>query len=203
MPSGTVSICKFVGTISLGLLTVSYPITLSSNLSTCICARAWRQTMADCDTEYKTDTRMQGVSASLSTLALPSLLTLPTAVTARSTFTYLSSKSRLLRSYLRHITTFTLFSAYLLSPRRFRHPYLLYTSIFTFVSGPGVDYALTYREGMNEPRTTIDLEAQGDDVNGEQVRQAVEELRFTEGLRAIVAGIAFATQIIGIWGDGA
>ncbi|KAF2248337.1 hypothetical protein BU26DRAFT_458578 [Trematosphaeria pertusa] len=165
MPNGTVSICKFVGTISLGLLT--------------------------------------GVSASLSTIALPSLLTLPTAVTARTTLTYLSSKTRVLSSYLRHITTFTLFSAYLLSPRRFRHPYLLYTSIFAFVSGPGVDYAISYREGTNERRTTLDLEAQGDDVNGEQVRQAVEKMRFTESVRAVVAGVAFAIEVVGIWGDGA
>lgn len=143
------------------------------------------------------------MSASLSTIALPSLLTLPTAVTARTTLTYLSSKTRVLSSYLRHITTFTLFSAYLLSPRRFRHPYLLYTSIFAFVSGPGVDYAISYREGTNERRTTLDLEAQGDDVNGEQVRQAVEKMRFTESVRAVVAGVAFAIEVVGIWGDGA
>ncbi|KAF9737020.1 hypothetical protein PMIN06_011360 [Paraphaeosphaeria minitans] len=165
MTSPTVSICKFVGTISLGLLT--------------------------------------GISASLSTTALPALLTLPTAVTARSTHTYLSSKTRLLSSYLRHITTFTLFSAYLLSPRRFRHPYLLYTSIFAFVSGPGVDYAVAFREGKNEQRALLDLEAQGDDVNGEQVRHAVERMRFTEAVRAGISGVAFAMGVVGIWGDGA
>ncbi|KAF2187501.1 hypothetical protein K469DRAFT_705184 [Zopfia rhizophila CBS 207.26] len=165
MPSGIISVCKFVGTISLGLLT--------------------------------------GVSTSLATLTLPSLLTLPTAVTARSTLSYLSSKTRVLSSYLRHITTFTLFSAYLLSPRRYRHPYLLYTSIFTFISGPGVDYAIAYREGTNERRIGLELEAQRDDANGEQVRQAVERMRFTEGVRATVAGVAFAMEVVGIWGDGA
>ncbi|KAF2107155.1 hypothetical protein BDV96DRAFT_589789 [Lophiotrema nucula] len=165
MPSGTISVFKFVGTISLGLLT--------------------------------------GVSASLSTLALPSLLTLPTAVTARTTLTYLSSKTRILSAYLRHITTFSLFSAYLLSPRRFRHPYLLYTSIFAAVSGPGVDYAIAYREGTNARRETLDLEAQGDDVNGEQVRHAVERMRSTESARAIISGAAFAMGVVGLWGDGA
>ncbi|KAL1606482.1 hypothetical protein SLS60_003886 [Paraconiothyrium brasiliense] len=165
MTSPTVSICKFVGTISLGLLT--------------------------------------GISASLSTTALPALLTLPTAVTARSTHTYLSSKTRLLSSYLRHITTFTLFSAYLLSPRRFRHPYLLYTSIFAFISGPGVDYAVAFREGKNEQRALLDLEAQGDDVNGEEVRHAVERMKVTEAWRAGISGVAFAMGVVGIWGDGA
>ncbi|KAF2477472.1 uncharacterized protein BDR25DRAFT_299403 [Lindgomyces ingoldianus] len=165
MPSGTISICKFVGTISLGLLT--------------------------------------GVSASLATLTLPSLLTLKTATTARTTLSYLSSRTKVLSTYLRGITAFTLFTAYILSPRRFRHPYLLYTSIFAFVSGPGVDYAIAYSEGTNEGRNQLDLEAQGDDVNGEQVRQAVERMRFTEGVRAAVAGVAFAMEVIGIWGDGA
>jgi autophagy-related protein 33 len=143
------------------------------------------------------------VSTSLSTIALPALLTLPTAVTARSTLTYLSSKTRVYTSYLRHITTFTLFSAYLLSPPRFRHPYLLYTSIFTFVSGPGIDYAVSLKEGTNETRATLNLEAQGDDVNGEQVRQQVERMQLTEGVRAVVGGLAFAMGVIGIWGDGA
>ncbi|KAF2126018.1 hypothetical protein P153DRAFT_369392, partial [Dothidotthia symphoricarpi CBS 119687] len=165
MAAQTVSICKFVGTISLGLLT--------------------------------------GVSASLSTFTLPSLLALPTAVDARTSFTYLSNKSQYLSTYLRHITTFTLFSAYLLSPRRFRHPYLLYTSIFAFASGPGVDYAVSFQEGTNEQRTALDLEAQGDDVNGEQVRQAVEKKKFTESIKTVLAGVAFVTQVVGIWGDGA
>jgi autophagy-related protein 33 len=146
---------------------------------------------------------LQGVSASLSTIALPALLTLPTAVTARSTLTYLSSKTRVYTSYLRYITTFALFSAYMLSPPRFRHPYLLYTSIFTFASGPGIDYAVSLKEGTNERRATLNLEAQGDDVNGEQVRQQVERMKFTEGVRAVVGGFAFAMGVIGIWGDGA
>jgi autophagy-related protein 33 len=131
------------------------------------------------------------------------LLALPTAITARTTLSYLSSRTRILSSYLRHITTFSLFSAYLLSPRRFRHPYLLYTSIFTFLSGAGVDYAIAAKQGGNERRAVLDLEAQGDDVNGEEVRQAVERLKFTEGVRASVAGLALALQVIGIWGDGA
>jgi autophagy-related protein 33 len=104
---------------------------------------------------------------------------------------------------LRHITTFTLFSAYLLSPRRSRHPYLLYTSIFAFASGPVVEYAVSFRNGTNERRTALDLEAQGDDVNGEQVRQAVERKKFTESVKAAFAGAAFAMQVVGIWGDGA
>ncbi|KAF2638548.1 hypothetical protein P280DRAFT_551185 [Massarina eburnea CBS 473.64] len=165
MVNGTVSIFKFVGTISLGLLT--------------------------------------GVSASLSTIALPALLTLPTASDARTTLTYTSSKTRLITSYLRHITTFSLFSAYLLSPRRWRHPYLLYTSILTFISGYGVDNYMTFVTGSNIQRANLDLEAQGDDVNGEQVRTVVQIVRTTEKYRAIIVGLGFAMNVVGLWGDGA
>jgi autophagy-related protein 33 len=124
-------------------------------------------------------------------------------VNARTSLTYLSSKSTYYSSYLRHITAFTLFSAYLLSPKRFRHPYLLYTSIFASVSGPGVDYAANLMEGTDEKRMVLDLEAQGDDVNGEQVRLAVERKQRIERVKTGVAGLAFAMQVVGMWGDGA
>ncbi|EAT76204.1 hypothetical protein HBH56_241430 [Parastagonospora nodorum] len=159
MAARTISILKFVGTVSLGIST--------------------------------------GISATLSTIALPSLLALPTAINARTTYTYLSTKSQYYTAYLRHITTFTLFSAYLLSPRRFRHPYLLYTSILSFVSGPGIDYFAA------EQRSMMELEAQGDEVNGEQVREAVERKKVVESGKAVLAGAAFAMGVVGLWGDGA
>jgi autophagy-related protein 33 len=91
----------------------------------------------------------------------------------------------------------------LLSPRRFRHPYLLYTSILAFVSGPGIDYAASWRQGTDERRTNLDLEAQGDEVNGEQVREAVERKKFNESVKAVVGGMAFGMAVVGLWGDGA
>ena len=89
-----------------------------------------------------------------------------------------------------------------MSPRRFRHPYLLYTSILAFVSGPGIDFAVSWRQGINEQRTALNLEAQGDDVNGEQVREAVERKKFNESVKAVFAGVAFAMSVVGLWGDG-
>jgi autophagy-related protein 33 len=71
------------------------------------------------------------------------------------------------------------------------------------VSGPGVDYAANFIEGTDEKRTVLDLEAQGDDVNGEQVRLAVERKQRTERVKTGVAGLAFAMQVVGMWGDGA
>jgi autophagy-related protein 33 len=90
-----------------------------------------------------------------------------------------------------------------MASRRSRHPYLLYTSICAFASGPAIDFAVSFREGANEKRTRLDLEAQGDDVNGEQVRQAVESKQLAESIKTVFAGAAFAMQVVGIWGDGA
>ncbi|KAF2875132.1 hypothetical protein BDV95DRAFT_309315 [Massariosphaeria phaeospora] len=137
MSAASISICKFVGTISLGLLT--------------------------------------GASASLTIFA----------------------------SSLRNIASFSIFAAYILSPRRARHPYMLYTSVLALFTGPGIDYAMALREGSHERRAILDLEAQGEDVNGEQVRHAVERMRATEGVRTLVGGVAFVMQVVGIWGDGA
>jgi autophagy-related protein 33 len=86
-----------------------------------------------------------------------------------------------------------------LSPRRSRHPYLLYTSILAFISGPGIDYAVSWRE----QRTNVELEAQGEDVNGEQVREAVEGRQKVEMGKAGIAAVAFAMSVVGLWGDGA
>ncbi|KAF2277012.1 uncharacterized protein EI97DRAFT_432625 [Westerdykella ornata] len=174
MSAGTVFIFKFVGTVSVGLLT--------------------------------------GLSATLSAVSLPALLSLPTALTARQTLTDLSTRSRVFSTYLRHITTFSLFSAYLLSPRRFRHPYLLYVSLFTAASGPGVDYAFS-TVGSEERHGRVlgevkegeqrDLEAGPEEVNGEEVGKGLQSMKAREGVRAIVAGIGFAMSVVGIWGDGA
>jgi len=169
MPSTTVAICKFVGTISLGLLT--------------------------------------GVSTSLTSLTLPSLFNLPSAVNARDALTFLSARTKTFTAYLRNTALISLFAAYTLSPRHARHPYLFYTSVLALASGSGVDFALAAQDKRDgsRPRASIaDLNVEKpEDLNGEQVRQAVEGMRYTEGVRAAVSGFAFAMGVVGIWGDGA
>jgi len=49
----------------------------------------------------------------------------------------------------------------------------------------------------------MELEAQGDEVNGEQVRLAVERKQVVEWVKTGLAGVAFAMQVVGLWGDGA
>lgn len=66
-----------------------------------------------------------------------------------------------------------------------------------------MDFAVGLSEGTDEKRQALDLEAQGDDVNGEQVRQAVERRQFSERIKTGLGGLAFAMQVVGLWGDGA
>jgi len=61
---------------------------------------------------------------------------------------------------------------------------------------------VSFTEGSDE-RMVMELEAQGDEVNGEQVRQAVERKQMTEWVKTGLAGLASAMQVVGLWGDGA
>lgn len=77
---------------------------------------------------------LQGLSYTLSTLTIPALLTLPSADTASRAFDALVVTSK------RHLGTLSTLSgsafalAFFLSPRYFRHPYLIYTSLLIFGS---------------------------------------------------------------------
>ncbi|KAK7538542.1 uncharacterized protein J3D65DRAFT_332995 [Phyllosticta citribraziliensis] len=153
----TVAICKFVGTISLGLLT--------------------------------------GVSYTLSSTALPALLELPTAAHAYTTFLTLQSTAK---HHVRALTATAVTSlslAFILSPARSRHPYLLWTSLVA-AAGGAVDYALKRQEDALR-------ESAGEDFNGETVRAGVDKFRIAEGARAVISGLAFTLGVVGIWGDGA
>ncbi|KAK8160780.1 hypothetical protein IWX90DRAFT_277977 [Phyllosticta citrichinensis] len=169
----TVAICKFVGTISLGLLT--------------------------------------GVSYTLSSTALPALLELPTAAHAYTTFLALQSTAK---HHVRALTATAVTSlslAFILSPARARHPYLLWTSLVA-AAGGAVDYALKRQEDAlresageangNGERSWVDVE-RGEDFNGETVRAGVDKFRIAEGARAVISGLAFTLGVVGIWGDGA
>jgi len=74
------------------------------------------------------------------------------------------------------------------------------------VSGPGVDLVVGLKDGRSEERARIEIEAQsggeGGEVNGELVRLAVERRQGVERWRMGVVGVAFAMQVVGLWGDG-
>jgi len=153
MPTG-ISFLKFVGTVSLGLLT--------------------------------------GVSYTLSTQSLPSLLTLPSAKPAAYT---LRQTTRLATLHIRTLSTIASLSlalAFFLSPSRARHPYLLWTSIVAAANG---------MVGFHVDGDMANEEAE--EVNGEQVERKTRERQWTEFGRAALSGVGFIMSVVGIWGDGA
>ncbi|KAL2064757.1 hypothetical protein VTL71DRAFT_3896 [Oculimacula yallundae] len=197
MASRTVSTLKFVGTISLGLLT--------------------------------------GLSYSLTTLTLPTLLNLPSASSASKAFANLSSSSLLHLRTLAGVSSTSFLLAYLLSPRSQKHPYLLWTTLFV-VSSTFTEYliqpftsksSLSTRTQTTKPQPkkapsrqmdasyevlgasdrdsegTVSGEEMDEDVNGEEVRSQVEGYLKVNIAKTVVAGIGFAMSTIGIWGDGA
>ncbi|CAJ2501744.1 Uu.00g045970.m01.CDS01 [Anthostomella pinea] len=203
MTSKKVSALKFVGTISLGLLT--------------------------------------GTSYTLSTLTIPSLLELPSASTAAKAFRSLSSTAATHLTALTSISGTAFALAFALSPRGYRHPFLLYTSLFCFgtrltdyvtpfifgTSTSGSSAAAQRRaavQARKEKQAARHMEASyevlGDshseegtastsgeeleeDVNGEEVRSDVEFFVRNQLVQTAMASIGFMMAVTGIWGDGA
>ncbi|KAI8632374.1 hypothetical protein F5Y19DRAFT_420958 [Xylariaceae sp. FL1651] len=204
MASKKVSVLKFVGTISLGLLT--------------------------------------GTSYTLSTLTIPSLLELSSASTAAKAFRSLASTA------INHLTTLSSISgsafllAFAFSPSGYRHPYLLYTSLFCFgtrltdyvtpsifgtptsSSSAAAQRRAALAQARKEKVAARHMEASyevlGDshseegaasasgeefeeDVNGEEVRSEVEFFVRNQLVQTAVAGVGLMMAVLGIWGDGA
>ncbi|KAJ9665804.1 hypothetical protein H2201_004112 [Coniosporium apollinis] len=159
----TISLSKFVGTFSLGLLT--------------------------------------GLSYTLATHSAPSLLALPTATHCARSFLYLQTTAKRHLRLLSAVTVTSLSLAFIISPARGRHPYLLWTALVA-ASGGAVDYVLRHDEDGLKSVVGEEGERAEAEVNGEEVRGAVERFGFAEKVRMGVSGVAFAMAVVGIWGDG-
>ncbi|KAI1143576.1 hypothetical protein F5Y05DRAFT_157826 [Hypoxylon sp. FL0543] len=201
MASRKVSVLKFVGTVSLGLLT--------------------------------------GTSYTLSTLTIPSLLELPSASAAAKAFRSLASTATTHLNALTTLSGSAFLLAFTLSPRGFRHPYLLYTSLFCFgtrladyvtpsifgqptsSSSAAAQRRAALAQARKEKQTARGMEASyevlGDahsdegvsgeeleeDINGEEVRSEVEFFVRNQLIQTAISGIGFMMAVVGIWGDGA
>ncbi|KAL1861521.1 hypothetical protein Daus18300_008783 [Diaporthe australafricana] len=220
MASRGVSTLKFVGTVSLGLLT--------------------------------------GLSYTLSTLTVPTLLTLPSASTAAKAFRSLTTTARTHLRTLAGISSTAFFLAFALSPRSARHPYLLYTSALVAISrltvsdvvapylfahphGPASSSSSSQRQQQQSSsasrmdrsaarRMEASYDVIGSDahseatldsasdrsieddgaaaaadsgVNGEEVRGEVEAFLKKQVVSTATAGLGFLMAVVGIWGDGA
>ncbi|KAK5708293.1 hypothetical protein LTR97_000833 [Elasticomyces elasticus] len=156
MPTA-VTLFKFVGTITLGLLT--------------------------------------GVSYTLSTQSLPSLLTLPSAKPAAYTLRQTARLATLHITTLSTISCLSLGLAFALSPSRIRHPYLLWTSLIAASSG-----ALNFAMDKSMRQRVVKDEV--GEVNGEQVEKKARDQQWIEFVRTGVSGLGFVMATVGIWGDG-
>ncbi|KUI68404.1 Autophagy-related protein 33 [Cytospora mali] len=218
MASRGVSVLKFVGTVSLGLLT--------------------------------------GLSYTLSTLTVPTLLTLPSASTAAKAFRSLTTTARTHLRTLAGVSGTAFFLAFALSPRPVRHPYLLYTSTLialsrlaasdlvapylfaqpqtatataTATSSSSLPQRRPSKHGRKDRSAARHMEMSYDvigsdahseasasdggveeeaaaadgSVNGEEVRGEVESFLKKQMVSTAVAGLSFAMAVVGIWGDGA
>ncbi|KAG5981461.1 hypothetical protein E4U55_002908 [Claviceps digitariae] len=185
-----VSVLKFVGTISLGLLT--------------------------------------GVSYTVSSLALPSLLRLPSSTSASQALASLTKSLDRPLLALTSLATAPLLLSFVLSPRRVRHPYLLYTSALAVLStlvprllpqprsGRPVAAAAQKAKKPSSPRARMDAsyevlgdvhseaasEEEMEEVNGEEVRVHLEALSRGYLARTGFAAMGFAMAVVGLWGDG-
>jgi len=189
MSSSAVSAGKFVGTVSLGLLT--------------------------------------GLSYSVSTLVLPTIMNLPSAASASHALTTFTSYVRLPVLALSALSSLPLLLSFALSPRSSRHPYLIYTSLIAALSvgAPAlvpVPTRSTPPVAKKQPKSTprameqsyevlgdaaseAPSEEEIDDfaINGEEVRAEAAGTARGFMVRTGVAALGFAMAVVGIWGDGA
>ncbi|GAO18788.1 hypothetical protein UVI_02052470 [Ustilaginoidea virens] len=180
-----VSALKFVGTISLGLLTVRDEAAFTFPRFPC----------------HLLASASQAVAALTANLRAPLL-----------TLTSLSSVP--------------LFLAFILSPRRSRHPYLFYTSVLAVLStavprllpkavprptaaheakkpSPAARAKMEASyEVLGDVHSEAASEEEVEDVNGEDVRIQVESLTRGYLARTGLAALGFAMAIVGLWGDG-
>ncbi|KAI0470120.1 hypothetical protein F4859DRAFT_119769 [Xylaria cf. heliscus] len=206
MASKKVSVLKFVGTVSLGLLT--------------------------------------GTSYTLSALTIPSLLELSSASTAAKAFRSLASTATTHLVALSGISGSAFLLAFILSPRGYRHPYLLYTSVFCLgtrlsdyvtpslfgtpsSSSSSSHTAAQRRAALAQARRekaaarrmvasydvlddshADDASVSGEEfleeeINGEEVRSEVEVFVRNQLVQTAVAGFGLMMAVLGVWGDGA
>ncbi|KAG5943609.1 hypothetical protein E4U53_007024 [Claviceps sorghi] len=184
-----VSALKFVGTVSLGLLT--------------------------------------GVSYTVSSLTLPSLLRLPSSTSASQAIASLTKSLDTPLLTLTSLASAPLLLSFVLSPRRVRHPYLLYTSALAALSMlvprllpqpgfrpvaaaapkagkpsfPRVRMEASY-EVLGDVQSEAASEEEMEEVNGEEVRAQVESLSRGYLARTGLAAVGFAMALVGLWGDG-
>jgi len=197
MPSTTVTLCKFVGTISLGLLTVTPPRAFTYHLTVQL-------------------TFVQGVSYTIATTTLPPILALPTAQPASTTFQHLRALTHRRQLILSTLSASALSLAYILSPPRGKHPFLLWATLAVGL-GYSKDIYVNLKARISRKAKDSNGGASGSEsgdedwevegastgsLNGEAVREGMERWRGKQLLRGVAFAGAWLVTVVGLWGDG-
>ena len=98
--------------------------------------------------------------------------------------------------------------AYVLSPARGKHPYLLWASLATAL-GFGSEiwgYVSKTTKGKDAAHEDGDevmeeWEVEDGGVNGEALREGMEKWRGRMGIKAGIWGLAWGVAVVGLWGD--
>ncbi|KAI9832765.1 MAG: hypothetical protein M1819_003985 [Sarea resinae] len=206
-----VSVSKFVGTISLGLMTVSsFPAYSPTPHPFAIIAQGPMHHPPIWPTD---SSNTQGITYTHSTTTLPSLLSLPSATPASRALHRLHVLTTRHLTLLSSLSLVSLSLAYTLSPSRARHPYLLWTSLTVLLGSVGDWAASRHMHAVitssfsgeageaGEAKAGREWEEE-EVVNGEVVRGEMERGRRVWGARTAISGLAFGMAVVGIWGDG-
>jgi len=144
---------------------------------------------------------LTGVSFSTSFASIKAFLTLPSAPSAHRAFTTFTTTLNSLTSPLCLISTFSLLTAYSISPPYKQHPYLLLTSVIPIFS-LGYNY-LVLEPGVKRLNELV-AESGGHDgsgVNGEEVKEGMEDYENGNWANVGILGVGFGMGIVGVWGD--
>ncbi|KAK2626518.1 hypothetical protein QTJ16_003693 [Diplocarpon rosae] len=191
----TVSTLKFVGSISLGLLTgYSYSLTTLTIPTLSTLPSATSASKAFTNLTYVSLTHLRALTAASSTSFL---------------FAYLLSPRSQKHPYLLWtslVVASSGFAEYALrgyTPRPAAGP--------KFIKQKSQKSQGRQMDSSYEVLGASDRDSEGtgsgeeldEDINGEEVRQELEGFMVTQTARTIIAGIGFAMSIVGLWGDGA
>ncbi|KAG9242383.1 hypothetical protein BJ878DRAFT_515876 [Calycina marina] len=191
MTSRTVSTLKFVGSISLGLLTgVSY--TLSTlTLPTIL--------------TLPTATSASQAFTSLTSISLLHLRALAVISSSSFILSYILSQRSQRHPYLLWICLFVGGSqlAETLMPKKLPAPRAIPTPRTRKTKTRHMDSSYEVLGHDTNSEATLSGEEGEDEVNGEEVRKQMEGFMANQIVRTVVTGLGFAISIIGIWGDGA
>ncbi|KAK6336124.1 hypothetical protein TWF696_001691 [Orbilia brochopaga] len=141
---------------------------------------------------------LTGLSFGASFASIKALLTLPSAPAAHRSFTALTNRLTAITTPLTILATLSLITSYTLSPRRFKHPYLLFTAALPLLSAGYAQVVLAPKAARMQRLLTENGER---GVNGEELRDGIVEWEEASWGVVGLCGVGFGMGVVGIWGD--